>query len=461
MNINPNTKQAYQLLHDGTLAFSRMEQAGIRVDMDYITEEKQRLTQQIESLEREFKHTKFYHHWKHSRQSVPNIHSNPQLAHFLYKTKKLTPAKTTYTGLGSTDEEALQQLNIPELNTLVKIRQLLKMRDTYLESFEREQVNNYIHPFFNLNLARTYRSSSDHPNFQNIPKRNEEYMQMCRRALLPRPGHQFLEVDYSNLEVRVAACYHKDPIMLKYINNPASDMHADMARQIFKLDIFDKTIHKELRQAAKNGFVFPQFYGDYYKNCAFNLACQWGELPQSRWEAGQGIELDDRVLSEHLISKGIKSFLQFEDHVKDIEDDFWNNRFKEYNVWKERWWRSYRRRGYIDMLTGFRCSGVMKHNDCINYPVQGAAFHCLLWSIIALDEIMRHERWDTRIVNQIHDAILLDVNPKELNHVIEIVKYVMCERLLKAWQWIIVPLNVEMEICNVDESWDKKKVLIN
>ena len=64
-------------------------------------------------------------------------------------------------------------------------------------------------------------------------------MKTTRKALYPRPGHQLLEVDYSGLEVRIAACYHKDPVMLKYINT-GYDMHADMAAQIFMIDDFDK-----------------------------------------------------------------------------------------------------------------------------------------------------------------------------------------------------------------------------
>jgi len=471
MNINPRTKQAYRLLHEGTLAFARAEQAGIHVNMDYIAKEKTRLSKKIESLEQEFKHTKFYQHWKHSRQHEPNIGSNPQLAHFLYNVKKITPAKYTRNEQGATDEEGLTQLNLPELDNLLQIRKLKKVRDTYLESFEREAVNNRIHPSFNLNIARTFRSSSSNPNFQNIPKRDEESMQSCRGALFPRPGHQLLDVDYSGLEVRIAACYHKDPVMLRYINNPASDMHRDMAQQIFSIAKYDDAVHDELRQAAKNGFVFPQFYGSYYKSCAHNLACKWGELPQGKWEAGQGLELGEMTLSEHLISKGIREFGReyvdaktgrrkatgFLSHVKNIEDDFWNNRFKEYQKWKDRWWEGYKRHGYIDMFTGFRCSGVMERNDCINYPVQGTAFHCLLWSFNRLDQIMRHERWDTKLIGQIHDDIVLDVSPSELNRVAKVVKQVTCEDLTRAWSWINVPLDVKMELCPVDGSWAEKK----
>lgn len=460
MNLHPNIEHAYHLLHDGTLALARAEQQGIRVDMEYAERRKQELTEEITRLEYQFKQTKLYKHWCHTTKKEPNIHSNPQLSHFLYAVKKIDPAKTTVTGQGATDEEALMELNMPELKDLIQIRKLKKVRDTYLEAFIREQVNGYIHPSFNLHLVKTYRSSSDRPNFQNIPKRDKESMQICRQALLPRPGHQLMEIDYSGLEVRIAACYHKDPMMVKYIENPTTDMHGDMAQQIFKIKHYDKEKYKVLRAAAKNGFVFPEFYGDYFGNCAVNMACGWGGLPNGRWKEGQGIKVNGGFLSDHLINQGITSLTQFTEHVKQIEQDFWYNRFPVYRRWKERWWRQYQKNGYVDLLTGFRCSGVMGHNDAINYPVQGAAFHCLLWSFIELDRLMRLEKWQTRLIGQIHDAIVLDVCPDELEMVAKIVRRVTCQDLPRAWTWINVPLDIEIEVAEVDESWAELKTYV-
>jgi DNA polymerase I-like protein with 3'-5' exonuclease and polymerase domains len=257
MKLHPNTLEAYKLLHEGTLALARAEQQGIRIDIDYAAKTEKELDEKIKRLESRLKKTNFYKHWAHTvRNGKPNIYSNAQLANFLYKTKKINPVKTTTSGGGSTDEEALTALNISELNDLLQIRKLRKVRDTYLVAFQREQVDGYIHPSFNLHLVRTFRSSSDRPNFQNIPKRDKEAMTLTRKALYPRPGHQLLEVDYSGLEVRIAACYHKDPTMLRYIKDPTTDMHADMAAQIFMVDGFDRHVpeYKRLRDATKKQF---------------------------------------------------------------------------------------------------------------------------------------------------------------------------------------------------------------
>lgn len=455
--IQATQKDAYRLFHEGIQAFARAEQQGIRIDLDYCKRTTEELTERIEDLEQNFQKTKFYRHWKHATQGKPNINSNSQLGWFLYKIKKIKPPKKTVTGQGSTDEETLESLNIPEVLDLLQMRKLKKLRDTYLKGFINEQADGFIHPNFNLHTARTYRSSSDSPNFQNIPKRDKEAQEICRNALYPRKGYQLLEVDYSSIEVCISACYHHDPTMIKYIEEPSSDMHGDMAEQIFKLGKLDKSIpgHSTLRSAAKNGFVFPQFYGDYYGNNAVTLATTWGGLPENRrWRKGQGTEVGSAHLSDHLIKNGMKSLSDFTEHIKHIEHDFWTNRFKVYNRWKKTWFKRYQKNTYIDLLTGFRCYGPMSRNDATNYPIQGSAFHCLLWSFIELDKVLRYRKFKTRLIGQIHDAIVLDVHPAELQDVAVLLQEIMVDKLKAHWEWIIVPLAIEMDVGPVDGSWN-------
>jgi len=459
MSISPLTYDAYRLLHQGTLALTRAERQGIRVDMDYVNRKKVQITNKITHLQEEFIETDFCKDWqKHSKGKI-NIESNPQLAKYLYETKHIKIQKETKTGKGSTDEKALKQLGIPDLDLLIKIGQLKKIRDTYLDGYTREQVDGYIHPFFNLNTVVTYRSSSNNPNFQNIPIRDEYAKKVVRSALFPRPGHQLLEIDYSGIEVRINACINKDTNLVRYIKDPTTDMHRDVAIQLFKLKEFDESIkgHKFLRQAAKNGFVFPEFYGDWYKGCAENVACNWGELPKTKWQAGMGVTLDGSNLADHMIKNGIKSYDQFMMHIKNIEVDLWQNRFPEYAKWKDIWFAKYQRTGYIDLLTGFRCQGVMNKKQVCNYPGQNGGFMCLLWSFIKSDALMLKEKWDTKLIGQIHDSILLDVHPDELKHVAATIYKITCTDLPNEWEWINVPLDVDMELSPVDQPWSKKE----
>lgn len=453
--------EPYNLLHRGILAFARAERQGIRVDIPKAQEEYGKLTQLIDELTEKFMETKFAKFWKHTRGKTPlNIHSNDQLEHYLYKVKKYEPPKLSNSGKGAVDEEALRALGIPELNDLLRIRKLMKLRDTYLNAFITESVDGFIHPIFNLHTVSTYRSSSDSPNFQNVPVRDEEAKKIVRSCLKARVGHQILEVDFKGIEVGVAACYHKDPTMIKYIKDKY-DMHGDMAKQIFFFDKIEKhASHKTLRGAAKNGFVFPQFYGDYYKNNAYSLS-DWGKLPpDGKYRPEDGIELPSGIkLGEHLINNGIKKFDHFVEHLRAIEEHFWGVRFPVYAEWKKKWYRDYQKKGYFESLTGFRCYGVMEKNQVVNYPVQGSAFHCLLWTFIRVDEIARKEKWKSKLIGQVHDSIVIDIYPPEFDHVVRTVRHVAEVELLEHWDWINVPLTIEVEYSEVDESWYDKKEL--
>lgn len=457
-------KDANKLTHQGILALARAERQGIRVDAEFTEARHAELTVTIDELTASFEASKFYRHWKHTNgKNSLNINSNHQLSNYLYKVKKIKPSITTPSGMGSTGDDALSALGIPELDTLLRIRKLKKLRDTYLKAFREEASNGYIHPIFNLHMAATYRSSSDSPNFQNLPIRDPESKKIIRGCLYPRPGHQLVEIDFSGLEVSIAACYHKDPTMIKYLEDTTTDMHGDMARQIFNFgDEFDKSekVYSTLRAGAKNGFVFPQFYGDYYGNNAVSLS-QWAQLPlKTKYQPTDGLMLPSGInLGEHLINTGITSLGTFTKHLQGIEKHFWGKRFPVYANWKKKWFAEYQKKGYFDMYTGYRCSGVMGKNDVINYPVQGAAFHCLLWSFIQLDKAMVKEEWDTRLIGQIHDSILFDVHPDELTHVMETAKKVTEIELSKTWDWINVPLKIDIELCHVDESWLHKKDL--
>lgn len=455
--MNVNTTEAYKLFHDGVLALARMEQQGFRIDTKYISKKKKEILSEIQKLEEEFKITSFYSGWKKLHRNKSNMYSGQQLADYLYKEKKLKVHKQTKSGKGSTDEEALKQLNIPELDMLLRIKKLKKTID-YLDGFKREQVDGQIHPFFHLHLVRSFRGSSESPNFQNIPKRDEEIMEITRKAIFPRKNHQLLEIDFKQLEVRIAACYNHDQKLIDDIL--VGDMHRDMAIELFKLNEYNPNdhSHKVLRQAAKNGFVFPQFYGDYYINCATNLASTWGQLPkQGKWKKGQGIAFEDKHLADHMISNGFKNLDDYIDYVQSVENSFWNDRYRTYTKWKDATWSEYQQTGKVYTKTGFTYQGVMKRNDVLNYPIQGSAFHVLLWCLIEGVKAQIRERWDTRIIGQIHDAIILDVHPKELKQVVKVMQCIMCHDVRKYWDWITVPLEVDAEICDVDASWAEKK----
>lgn len=294
-------------------------------------------------------------------------------------------------------------------------------------------------------------------------------MQLIRRAFVPRRGRQLIETDYSGAEVKVATCYHHDPKMIIDITDPKQDMHKDMAMECYKLsrkEIGDtkQKPWKNTRYAAKNMFVFPQFYGDFYIDCARSL-----------WKAIHRLKLvtaDGRSLYEHLKAKGIHDLGSlnpkdpnvmgtFVSHLKAVEHHFWYDRYPVYNQWKQDWYDDYMKKGWFKTLTGFICQGFLRRNQVINYPVQGSAFHCLLWAVIEILKELKKQRMKSQIVMQIHDSIVGDVVPEERDDYLQMCKEIMVKRLMKHWDWFVVPMEIEADVAPVDASWaDKEPVKI-
>lgn len=438
-------RDAYKLMHQGALALADVEANGIRIDIDYCQKQNVLLEREIKNEQDKLEETKEAKKWRGIYGNKTNYASPLQNTTVFFKHMGYKPHMYTAKGRASVNEESLKTYNTTFTKGMLKIRKLQKTKDTFLAGIIRETTDNYLHPFFNLHTVRTFRSSSDSPNFQNIPIRDKLITKIIRRAFIPRSGQQLIEIDYSSIEVRIASCYHKDPNMLQYIKDPTKDLHRDMAMECYCLSKSELT--KEIRFWGKSGFVFPQFYGDYYVNCA-----------KSMWEESNVLQTKQRIpLKRHLKDKGFNTYSKFENHIKQVEKHFWNKRFKVYTQWKEDWYNQYLKKGYIDMLTGFRCSGLLSRNDAINYPIQGSAFHCLLWSLIQLNKWMKKEQMKSTLIGQIHDSIVIDVVPEELDEILQVARRIMCVDIRKCWSWIIVPLDIDIEVSPINASWYKKE----
>lgn len=450
MNIQPLNRDAYQLFHDGSLALARAERNGIRVDLDYCNKMQSHLARQIARLEAQLQDSEIMRVGKKTFGFKFNIDSDDQLAKVLFEKMGCNSTIKTSSGKPSTSAEALEVLAVqyPEVNDLVRKRKLTKAKDTYLENYLREQVNGVIHTNFNLHLARSFRPSTDSPNLANVPSRDPEIKKIVRRGIKARPGRKIVSIDFKGVEVSIAYDYHKDPDMETYLRDKRNDMHRDMAMRLYLLE--QPQITKPIRHSGKNEFVFPQFYGDWWKSCA-----------QQLWlSAHQHVLPDGTKLTDHLASKNIHDLEDFERHVESVERWMWDEKWYVYSQWKKDWWEAYLRRGYFDSLTGFRYSGIMDRKQACNYPIQGSAFHAMLQCIIWMDEDSRKEGWDSFVCNQIYDDLMLDVHPDEEEMVIARARKYMTERLPEHWPWILVPLEIEVEAAGVDETWyDKKEVV--
>lgn len=463
MPVHRSTPAAMELWMRGAQALSVVESNGCRIDKTYLDTAITQVSKRIADLEAQVRSDKDFAVWRRRFGDKTNPGSHKQLGVVVFGDLGFrAKAKTASGDRDSTAKAALAEVGIPLVQKFTAVGEIAKVRD-YLVGIRREMVLHddgcyYVHPSYSLNSAITFRSACRDPNYTNIPNRNPEQAEMVRRCYIPRPGRQIVELDYGQIEVRIPVCYHEDPVLREYVCDPTKDMHRDMACQIFKLK--PRQVSKALRNLVKGAYVFATFYGSYYGLTAKAL---WDGIDSAQLK----LEGTETTVREHLMEKGFTELGNAEDPeegtwaawVKSIDDDFWNKRFRVYAQWKRDWYEAYLRDGGFTMLTGFAVNAVLDKKQVVNSPIQGSAFHCLLWSLIKLVEWLQKYRMDTRIIGEIHDAMTGDADPRERDDVFHAASDIMTSQIKKWAPWLTVPLVVEMECCSIGESWFYKHAL--
>ena len=381
-----------------------------------------------------------------STGTLLNIGSNPQLQTLFYDILKLEPPKGGDSK--DVDEVTLESLGLDLCKDILEYRRYGKIAD-FLKGYRRESCwdqfeNSYlIRPFFNLSAGasgdgggpRTYRSSADSPNFQNIPKNDKEMKHLLRSLFVAPPGYLFVEADYKSLEAMISADYHLDPKMIEYLTKAGTDMHRDTAADMFLKKPEDVT--KDERKCIKGGYVFASFYGSNYKSCATRM---WNYImPPS--------------CKNYLASKGIDNYEKFEEHVQKVDYIFWKERFKVYDAWRLQEWRKYQTNGMLRTHIGFHIQGPMTKMQCSNACIQGTGFHVMLTALIWDIEDMERAKCKSKLIGQIHDAAIFLVKEEELPFIKEMVIRNHIVRVMDKYKWIKVPLEVDADMSEVGGTW--------
>lgn len=308
--MNDTISNMYDIYHDASLAFARAERNGMRVDIYRCKKERSRLHDKMRSLEQEVMASDVGGYWKRTYGHKASVGSAAQINHIMYSHLKLWPEGEPRGSKPKADKDWLPRLKHPIIPTILEWRKWQKIADTYLSQFVRETgEDGLLHPFFNLNLAVTGRSSSDSPNFQNISKHDPVANTIVRACLLPRPGNRIIEADYSQLEVRGSVMYHKDPNLTQFVLDDF-DMHTMVAKKVCCLtDSEWETMLSEDRGNAKDGvrfycgksgFVFAAFFGDYYGQMAPKM---WRWICDQHLKGPGGMSLVQHI-DTHLRSEG-------------------------------------------------------------------------------------------------------------------------------------------------------------
>jgi DNA polymerase-1 len=387
-----------------------MEMAGIKVDREELHRLSRDFAGRLADLEQQI--------YKLAGHSF-NIGSPKQLGELLFDEMSLPGGqKSGKTGAYATGADVLETLAAQGHDLPARVldwRQLAKLKSTYADALI-DQINpetGRVHTSFALAATSTGRLSSNDPNLQNIPVRTEEGRKI-RRAFVAEAGHKLLSVDYSQIELRLAA-HVADVPALKDAFRSGADIHAMTASQVFGIPAEGMDPMVRRRAKAIN-------FGIIYGISPFGLGQQLG-IPQSEAKAY------------------IEAYFQRYPGIRD---------------YMERTKTFARERGYVLTIFGRRCymPGINDKNPArrsfmerasINAPLQGSAADIIKRAMIRVPPALAQAGLKARMLLQVHDELLFEVPEAEVEATAALVKTVMEGATLPALE-LSVPLIADIGI---------------
>jgi DNA polymerase I len=386
---NSPLQQVYETLDKPLVpVLLRMEQAGVRIDPEFLREMSTRLAVEIDNLADRI-YTDSGHRF--------NINSPRQLGDVLFN-KMLLPKPMKY-GKGkvvSTAQDVLEELaeSHPIAALVIEHRQLQKLKSTYLDQLPAlADSEGRIHTTFNQVGTATGRLSSINPNLQNIPVRTAIGREI-RAAFIPAPGNVLMSADYSQIELRLMAHFSQDPLLLDAYRT-GKDIHTLTASEVFGVDAV--TMDKETRARAK-----AVNFGIVYGISPFGLAAQ--------------LNIDQKTAKQYIETyfdryKGVRRFIE-----ETLE-----------TVRREQAVKTYfgRIRPIPDIQSRNPNMRGFAERTAVNTPLQGTAADLIKLAMLKIDQLIRNRKLKSQMTLQVHDELLFDVVPEEANELQILVKQEM------------------------------------
>ena len=349
-----------------------------------------------------------------------NISSPKQLGKILFEKLDLPVIKKTKTGY-STNADVLEKLKDkhPVIEKIIYYRQITKLNSTYVEGLKNViDVDGRIHSSFNQTVTTTGRLSSTEPNLQNIPVKYEMGREI-RKVFIPKEkGDILLSCDYSQIELRVLAHMSDDANMIDAFKHH-SDIHTKTASEVFKVPVEEVTSLMRSRAKAVN-------FGIVYGISDFSLS---QDLKITRKEAAEYMAIYfDRYPK-------IKDFLQ--GAIDSAKEDGYVLTLLN------------RRRFIPEIKSSNKIVISLGERLAMNAPIQGSAADIIKLAMVKVYERLKKERLASEIILQVHDELILNVKPNEL----EKVKTLVIEEMENVFK-LSVPLDVDV---NLGKNWYEAK----
>ncbi len=392
---------------------ARMERTGIRIEPRELKILSERLESAIQRLSSEI----------YELAGKPfNINSPVQLGKILFEEMNL-PAPVKY-GKGktiSTAADVLEGLAAEHeiARKVLDYRQLAKLKGTYIDALPEliDPRTGRLHTTFNQAGAATGRLSSSNPNLQNIPIRTEVGREI-RAAFVPREGWKLVVADYSQIELRLLAHMSHDPVLVAAFRN-GEDIHTRTAAEVFRVPPLMVT--PEMRRSAK-----AVNFGIVYGQTPFGLA------------TSLGIDRKEAEVYIHTyfeLHAGVRKFIQ--ETIAEV-------RKTGYAITLFG-----RKRPIPDMHSRNPNARSFAERTAVNTPLQGTAADLIKLAMIRIDEVLRREKLETRMLLQVHDELVFETPPAESERIARLVKQEM-ESVRK----LDVPLVVDT---GIGDNWRDAK----
>ncbi len=384
---------------------SKIEQNGIEVNKNFLTKLSKDFEKESKKLEVNI--------YKLSNQEF-NIGSPKQLGEILFISLKIPGGKKTKSGTYSTDSSTLNALasdGYEVAKLVLEWRELTKLKSTYTDAlFRLTDSKSRVHTSFGLANTLTGRLSSTDPNLQNIPIRTENGKKI-RTAFISKEGSKLLSFDYSQIELRLAAEISGDKNFIKAFKNN-EDIHASTAKEIFNLK--DNQINDDFRRKAK-----AINFGILYGISPYGLAKQLG-ITNSE--------------AKEYIAQYFERYPNIKQYMDNQIDFAKTNLFVE-TIFK----RKINIKGITDK--NFALRGFAER-QAINAPIQGSAADIIKLAMIEIHNEIKMKNIDAKMLLQVHDELIFEVENKKQDHLINKVIKIMESVHLK-YKKFSVPLIVD------------------
>jgi DNA polymerase-1 len=394
---------------------AHMEQHGISVDRQILSRLSGELAQKAGAIESEIYEL---------AGGTFTIGSPKQLGDILFGRMGLPGGSKTKTGQWSTSAQVLEDLAAeghPLPRKIVDWRQMTKLKSTYtdaLPGYMNPQTGR-VHTSYAMAATTTGRLSSSEPNLQNIPIRTAEGRKI-RTAFIAAKGHKLLSADYSQIELRVLA-HIADIPQLRQAFADGVDIHAMTASEMFGVPV--EGMPSEVRRRAK-----AINFGIIYGISAFGLANQ---LSIPREEAGDYIKrYFERFPGIKDYMEASKSFCRSNGYVETIFG---------------------RRIHYPEIRSPNPSVRAFNERASINAPIQGSAADIIRRAMIRMDDALGEAGLSARMLLQVHDELVFEVEDREVEKTVPLVRSIMEEAAMPAVS-LAVPLRVDARAA---DNWDE------